>query len=163
MGRAGYPAESSPYEQHVLFAAWARENAARFERVLLEGERIVGEWLAQAHGTRYALWHDPFVPFDIMRDDKRMPFDEFNRRVSRYFRTPFTVSTHAPLPVAMAMEIVSAANFHNAMDPIEGVVYRCERNGEVDFLAKYVRPDKVDGYLLPDVSGEPAVWNWRLA
>jgi hypothetical protein len=31
----------------------------------------------------------------------------------------------------------------------------------VDFLAKYVRPDKVDGSLLPENTGQPAVWNWR--
>ena len=31
----------------------------------------------------------------------------------------------------------------------------------VDFLAKYVRSDKVDGCLLPENTGRPAVWNWR--
>jgi hypothetical protein len=46
-------------------------------------------------------------------------------------------------------------------DEIEGVVYRVERKGKVDFLAKYVRPDKVDGSYLPEVSGREAVWNWR--
>jgi hypothetical protein len=40
---------------------------------------------------------------------------------------------------------------------IEGVVYRVERKGVVDFLAKYVRPDKVDGKYL---SGDP-IWHWR--
>jgi hypothetical protein len=34
-----------------------------------------------------------------------------------------------------------------------------ERRGEVDFLAKYVRPDKVDGKYL---GGEP-IWMWRPA
>ena len=30
----------------------------------------------------------------------------------------------------------------------------------VDYLVKYVRPDKEDGKYLPEVSGEEAVWNW---
>jgi len=34
----------------------------------------------------------------------------------------------------------------NAIDPIEGLVYRVERKGKVDFLAKWVRPDKVGRY-----------------
>jgi hypothetical protein len=54
---------------------------------------------------------------------------------------------------------------------VEGAVWRVERNkatgvkGEkkrvVDFLAKYVRPDKEDGICLPNVSGKEAVWNWQ--
>ena len=50
---------------------------------------------------------------------------------------------------------------HSGCDEPEGVVYRVERKGDVDFLAKWVRPDKVDGKYLPEMSGEPAVWNWR--
>jgi len=38
---------------------------------------------------------------------------------------------------------------------------RVERNAKVDFLTKWVRPDKEDGRYLPDVSGQRAVWNWR--
>lgn len=47
------------------------------------------------------------------------------------------------------------------LGPVEGAVYRVERRGEVDFLAKWVRPDKQDGCYLPEVSGGEAVWNWR--
>ncbi len=55
--------------------------------------------------------------------------------------------------------------FHGALDPVEGAVWRVERNalvnpgrsGErcpvVDFLAKYVRPDKIDGCYLPELNG----------
>src|SRR5580692_34167 len=48
LGRAGYLAQSSKYEQHQLFAAWVREREERFRAALLPGQRIVGEWLAQA-------------------------------------------------------------------------------------------------------------------
>src|SRR5437870_765438 len=40
--RAGYPAISSRFEQHRLFAAWVYENLARFEW-LGEGQRVCGE------------------------------------------------------------------------------------------------------------------------
>ena len=66
LGRAGYPAISSPYRQHVLFHDWAMARWDRFDSLLGEGERAVGEWLAQAHGTRYDLTgREPFVLFDI--------------------------------------------------------------------------------------------------
>src|SRR5438552_14984978 len=48
--RAGYRAETSLYKQHHLFAHWVYENADRFLSILAEGERLCGEWLAQAHG-----------------------------------------------------------------------------------------------------------------
>jgi len=48
-----------------------------------------------------------------------------------------------------------------ALDPVEGAVWRVERRGAVDFLAKFVRPEKLDGCYLPEVSGAAAIWNWR--
>jgi hypothetical protein len=44
---------------------------------------------------------------------------------------------------------------------VEGAVGRVERRGVVDFLVKYVRPDKIDGVYLPEISGKQAVWNWH--
>ena len=41
----------------------------------------------------------------------------------------------------------------------EGVVYRVERKGKVDFLAKWVRPDKDDGKYLENISGREPVFN----
>jgi hypothetical protein len=66
LGRAGWPAASSPYLQHRHFHDWAVERRTLFAAIIKPGERIVGEWLAQAHGTRYQLPYDPFVVFDIM-------------------------------------------------------------------------------------------------
>jgi hypothetical protein len=161
LGRAGWPAASSPYEQHRLFDRWVWENEGRFRAVLKEGERLCGEWLAQAHGTRYRLWHEPFVPFDIMVGDRRLLYEEFESRVMEHFTIPCLVSAGPPVPIEKAMEFVIYNNCHCAIDPIEGVVYRCEREGRVDFLAKYVRPDKIDGRYLPEISGHEPIWNWR--
>lgn len=156
IGRAGWPAISSRYEMHHLFAAWAFEHQDRFLSVLREGERLCGEWLAQAHGTIYELGErEPFAPFDIMRDDVRLPFDEFRQRIDAHFQPPTLLHDGGPISVEAAMALHREHGF--PCDEIEGVVYRVERRGEVDFLAKYVRNDKVDGKYLKD---EP-IWLWR--
>jgi len=167
LGRAGYAAVSSKYEQHRLFAAWAMEHESQFA-FLAEGERLSGEWLAQAHGTRYQLGHDPFVAFDLIRGSERAPFAEFLQRVGAAgFVVPKLLSSGPPVSVKQAMEILEGEpgdrrnGFHGAIDPVEGAVWRVERKGKVDFLGKYVRPEKVDGCYLPEISGAEAVWNWR--
>lgn len=96
--RAGYPAHTSPWEQHQLFEAWVWE---------------------------YAYEHDG-----------------------------------GPLAVQAVLAQLEPSG-HGALDPVEGAVWRVERRGKVDFLAKFIRPEKLDGTYLPDVSGLPAVWNWR--
>lgn len=161
LGRAGYPAVSSPYEQHRLFHNWVMERWERFNW-LKDGERLCGEWLAQAHGTRYNLWHEPFTPFDLMRGTDRAPFAELISRVScGGFVLPRVLWIGPPIRVSAVEEILGTYGFHGAIDPTEGAVWRVERQGKVDFLGKFVRPDKVDGKYLPELSGQEAVWNWR--
>jgi hypothetical protein len=171
--RAGYVASSSPYEQHWRFAKWVDRNRARFFAVLRDGERLCGEWLMQAHGTRYELQHEPFVAFDLMAGNRRAVYDEFVRQVSGGdFVTPTLIHRGAPISVEEVMTRLGTCGFHGAIDAVEGAVWRIERNvlvhpgkggerrPEVDFLVKYVRPDKVDGCYLPDVSGGEVIWNW---
>lgn len=159
LGRAGHLASSSPYSQHVLFADWVEENRARFE-ILGDGQRVVGEWLAQAHGTRYDLTgRDPFVAFDLMVGPDRATSDQFTEYAfAAGWSTPTT--TEGPLSIEDAMAWVGERGFYGALDPVEGVVWRVERDGVVDFLVKYVRPDKVDGSYLDSVTGREPVWNW---
>lgn len=162
LGRAGYPAVSSKYEQHRLFDLWVRLHEDRFRAVLREGERIVGEWLALAHGTRYDLAGlEPFAPFDIIHGEERLPFDAFDLRVGDVFLRPHLLHDGRPLPVPQALEQHAAKSW--PADELEGVVYRVERRGVVEFLAKYVLPGKVDGKYLPEISGQPEIWNWRPA
>lgn len=167
LGRAGYRAISSPYEQHQLFAAWVYERLSRFE-FLREGERLCGEWLALAHGTRYALSHEPFVAFDLMRGVERANHDEFTQRVPvEGFAIPHLLSKGPPVSIEQAMRLLEGEpgsrrnGFHGAIDPVEGAVWRVERKGVVDFLGKFVRPDKIDGCFLSEISGKAEVWNWR--
>jgi len=161
LGRAGYLASTSKYEQHQLFAAWVREREALFAEMLLPGERLVGEWMAQAHGTIYTLPAGPFAAFDLIIGEKRLPFVELAARCQQFaIPQPKLLHVGAAISVKAAMQLHGAGG-HGCVGEPEGVVYRVERKGELDFMAKWVRPDKVDGSLLPELTGQPPVWNWR--
>jgi hypothetical protein len=166
--RTGFTAKSSPFKQHHMFHDWVMKQINRFLSYLDIGQRIVGEWLVQAHGTRYALTHEPFVAFDIMNGPvERLPREKFYAMChAMELTTPKLLN---PDGLSMTIEAADAAlgehGFHGAVDRAEGVVYRLERtrrpnkhekgSGDmrpfVEFLAKYVRSDKVDGkYLFED-------------
>lgn len=174
MSRAGHQASTSPYRQHWEFANWVYENEARFRASLNEGERIVGEWLMQAHGTRYELKHEPFVMFDVMVGSKRKPYDEVEQRAVRGgFVMPYLLHHGDPLSIVDALKLLGEFGHHGAIDKVEGAMWRVERDeqrhkhtGErtriVDFLVKYVRPGKVDGCYLPEKNGtNTEIWNWQ--
>lgn len=169
--RAGYIANTSPYKQHHVFYDWVIENKERFESILCEGERIVGEWLYQAHGTKYDLPHEPFVAFDIMEKSKRSTYSDFYNRVRGTFIIPHLVHVGGAISVEEVMNKLGEYGHHGALDKIEGAVWRVERNNlidkkkggerraEVDFLAKFVRPDKEDGCYLESVTFSGPVIN----
>lgn len=161
LGRAGYLAQTSKFEQHQLFAYWVRENVDRFDAALEEGQRIIGEWMAQAHGTRYKLPHEPFVVFDIMTADERMSWAGVIAKATLCgFTTPRVIHQRDSISVADVLALLEPSG-HGALDSVEGAVWRVERKGQFDFMAKYVRPDKIDGIYLPEQSGGEAIWNWR--
>jgi hypothetical protein len=160
--RSGYLANTSPYEQHHLFAKWVKKNKKRFDKLLNENERICGEWLAQAHGTIYKLNHEPFVVFDLFtKDNQRLTYHNFLLRVLPLgFIIPNLVHIGQPLSVEKAMKKLKVSG-HGAVDEVEGVVYRVERNEKVDFLAKFVRHSKIDGKYLPENNNGETIWNWK--
>jgi ATP-dependent RNA circularization protein (DNA/RNA ligase family) len=178
LGRAGYPAITSPYEQHRLFHDWVLDHWEQFDALLNEGERTVGEWLAQAHGTRYDLKNrDPWVMFDIIANTgnenkhvPRLPHYEMKRRADACgFVTVPILHDGSAVGINAILRKLRDKGFYGAVteDGAEGAVWRVEREGEVDYLAKYVRPDKVDGRFLPDTEAGKAegvtenIWNWR--
>lgn len=161
LSRAGYTASSSKYEQHQLFAHWVRQNASRFE-FLQPGQRVVGEWLAQAHSVRYEVDDDSvFAVFDLMVGHKRAPYERFVAAVGDALRTVPLLHVGGPLPVAEALALLGERGHYGAKDPAEGLVFRCERDEKVEFIAKFVRNEHVPGRLLPELTGAEAVWNWR--
>jgi hypothetical protein len=164
--RAGYAADTSPYHQHQVFDRWVKRNSDRFMDVLLDGERLCGEWLLVAHGTKYRMHHECFVAFDIIGDgNKRVPYDDFKYRAGLGgFVTPHVVHDGGPIPIGSVMDILGEHGFHGAQEAVEGAVWRVERmalndknlgnvggrHPVVDFLVKFVRHDKVDGKYLID-------------
>lgn len=160
--RAGYHAKDSPFPLHHRFAEWAEVRRARFLSILEDGERVVLEWLAQAHGTRYRIPSPDAlgVCFAIMRGKQRLPHDEARARFEAAGLVGAAViSDGPPLSQEAAMNSLGSEGRHGALDPVEGAVWLLERRGCFEFLAKHVALDKVDGKFLPGVSGGEDVWN----
>lgn len=167
--RAGYRVQDVTYEHLRAFGPHVAARRGQFASLLKPGERVVGEWLPMAHGTIYDTkdpMFSPFVAFDIFRDGKRILFDEFTARVEK-------VDLHRACRIhdgADACSITDAMaalgpsharptfGWHGATEDVEGAVWRVEREGRVDFLAKYVRPDKIDGKYFSLISGQPEIW-----
>jgi len=155
--RAGYKAAEADYAQHHHFAKWVKKHKFCFLDLLGEGERCVGEWLLQAHGTKYELKHEPFVAFDIMRGhDRCLSSDLYWRCREVGIPTPALLHMGGPLSIDQALTLLDLG--HHGGEP-EGAVWRVERHFKVDFLGKYVKPSKVDGCFLESVTGKGPVWN----
>lgn len=152
--RAGYEALTSPHKMHHDFHDWVLLNENRFDHALNEGERICGEWLTVPHGTIYHIPHEPFVAFDIFdQENKRLNYKDFcSRIIPSRFKVPNCIHIGQSMAIRDALYLAGTYGRHGAQEPIEGLIYRIERNGEVDFLCKYVRHDKVDGKYLDDDS-----------
>lgn len=162
--RAGYRADESNWRQHHVFHVWAIERMALFQRLLEPGERLVGEWLWQAHGTRYDLrGRSPFVGFDIMSGqlhrEQRVPSADVAFRCSEVgIDTPNTLHVGPAISVKEILPMLERSG-HGALDQVEGAVWRVESGGKVLFLAKYVRPEKKIGAYLPEQTAEEIVLN----
>ena len=109
--------------------------------------------------------------FDLMRGHERTCYREFVERVAgSLLPIPNEISFGNPISVDEVLKRLEPSGAHGAIGLAEGAVWRVERltptgkRGEkkqvVDYLVKYVRPEKIDGCLLPEKTGGEAVWNW---
>ena len=115
----------------------------------------------EAHGTRYNLPHEPFVVFDIMRGIERsLAATVADRCALASLVTPRLIHVGGPISIEAVLSVLEPSG-HGALDPVEGAVWRVERNGVVDFLGKYVRPEKVDGKYLAKFSKQGSIYNWQ--
>lgn len=127
--------------------------------MLAEGERACGEFLAQAVGTKYCLPHEPFVAFDIRTKTERLPYHILEQRIKKAgFVVPNLLHIGSSFPVADAIKAIQTSG-HGAIDEVEGAIWRVERKGKVDFLAKFVHHHKQDGKYFPEITGLETVWN----
>lgn len=158
--REGYTALSSPRIQHHYFDKWVKQHANSFD-FIQEGERVCGEWLLQAHGIKYSIFAEPFVAFDIIRGKDRVIYSEFLERAHE-FVLPRTLHIGKSISIEDAMGKLNTSRCRWVTangDKPEGLIYRVERKGRIDFLAKFVRPDFETGKYLESISREPDVWN----
>lgn len=160
LGREGWRAAESQNPGRRMFARWVATHAARFSEVLADGEWMTGEWLALAHSTRYRLTHEPFVVFDLFSGKDALDTARLDARLGGRFARPHVLHRGAAVGVSEMDAALGPHGHHGAVELAEGAVWRVERGGVVMTRAKYVRPGKVDGVLLPENSGQPAVWNW---
>ncbi len=158
-GRSGAVCSESNMVHHRLFGLWVETIRDRLERLLNPGERVVGEWLALAHGTRYALDHEPFVPFEIFTTSGAADAASRDRLVSNGFTAPRLIHEGTPISLAQVVDLLEPSG-HGALDPVEGAVWKVRRpDGGIE-RAKFVRPMRVAGSYLPG-NGRPPIWNWR--
>jgi hypothetical protein len=159
MGREGGRCDESRNEGRRRFAAWLAGREGLFGW-LDEGEKLAGEWLALAHGTRYALPHGPFVAFDLFDARRERASEEvLAARLPPALPRPRLLHEGPPIALGAALEALGERGHHGALEAAEGVVYRLESRGRMLALAKWVRAGKIDGAYLADHGGGEHVWN----
>lgn len=156
--RSGYHAMETKWLQHKMFANWVYKNQSEFD-FLPEGFRLCGEWIAQAHGTLYKLEHAPFVAFDLIGPSGAKIYSDFNLIVPEFFIRPHLLHQGGAIDIASIEKLLGVRGFHGATELSEGVVFRVEHNGILEFMAKYVRKEKNIGYYLDK---EKELWNLDL-
>ena len=152
--RAGYTALSSPYKQHHIFYEWVMKRKKKFYEALDDRERMCGEWLYQVHGTKYDI-KDPemlFAPFDLYnKNNKRVVYEELIYTSNKLdFIMPKIVHVGKGISISEALKKLGTYGFHNALDPIEGGVWRLEDTEKNKFstIAKFVNHFKQDGVYM---------------
>lgn len=164
--RKGHRCIDSPLEQFSMFERFVRRNESLFD-FIQEGERLVGEWIAMAHGTKYKIDNDfPFIAFDLIKDHTRELYVEFRSRIGNKVPVAKLLHIGHPISIKNILKIISVKNgetygFHGSLEFVEGAVWRVEREGKVDFLGKYVRPEKEDGKYFSQDHGN-LIWNYRV-
>ncbi len=158
LSRSGYDCSNSNQEQHRMFAAYVKKYINKFSSIIInDGDRIVGEWLALAHGTIYEGIEEPFVPFDMYIDKKQLSYWEFLTKISRVeLEPPALLHVGGACSIRRALKLLTK---YSEWDDNEGVIYRLEENMIPKIMAKYVNHDKVDGKYLKD--GIMPIYNWR--
>ena len=146
--RKGYDVRMSEWVFLRRFADFVADNVARFDALLLDGERVCGEWMIKTHSLFYKLPHEPFVVFDIIKSVDRPVRLEFAEIMTRCKYHGFThaglVWEGGAVSVEEALGLLGGG-FHGCQTVPEGVVYRYERDGAFLMSAKFVSNLSVGG------------------
>jgi len=160
--RSGYEANTSKYKQHHLFSNWVFRNTEKWMDLLDNGERITGEWLAQAHGLKYNIKVDPIVFFDFFdKNNKRKEFDYlgelsiiYGLQLPRILHRGKAIKTEELLPILN----LKTPDIESVGSP-EGMVFRVENRNKFDFMAKWVRHDFEAGKYIINKKESEFIWN----
>ena len=160
--RSGYEASTSPYRQHHLFDEWVYSREKMWYAILEDGERITGEWLMQAHGLIYEISIEPIVFFDFFSaNNERSQFKylewlsvNYGLQLPRLLHKGDSISVDILMPKLNLKTPCIKSNGNP-----EGMVYRVERKGKVDFLAKWVRHDFIPGKYCIMVDESDLIYN----
>lgn len=160
--RKGFHCDSSPYEQHHKFSEFVTNNKHIFLSLLQDGERVAGEWLYQASGIMYNISGHPFFPFDLFtKNNERISIESLQELINN--KSPFQVPPFLDYGFKEDMQpnqdtypwLESLCLATPIREEHEGLVYRVERKGKFDFMAKWVRQDFIPGQFLPGVRDNP--------
>lgn len=159
--RSGYKAITSPYKQHHEFQKWVNERNCIFQHLLKEGERLVGEWMLQAHGLIYEILDEPIVFFDYFNsNNERQPFEILEKTG---LPLPRLLHKGGAVRVEELKPILSLKTDRiKSIEEPEGMVFRVERSDRVDFLAKWVRKDFKPGKYCINVKDDDLIYNCNL-
>lgn len=138
--RKGYDVRTNPCDWIKSFSNYVEDNAERFFQLLLDEERLCGEWMIHQHTLRYKIKGEPFIAFDLIRGNHRSRYTSFMSRVKDAgFEHTGLVHIGTAISVEYSMKLLGEG-FHGVVggEP-EGVVYRYEshENGYW-FSGKYV-------------------------
>ena len=161
--RSGYEAKTSPYKQHHVFNDWVKEREELFFRMLREGERLCGEWMYQSHGMEYEVTGEPIVFFDWFNSDgTRHNYDFFETgcfleglNIPRLINDSVRIFKFD----CLIEQLNKKSNAIKSINNPEGMVFRCERNGEFDFMAKWVRSDFEAGKYIINKTDDELIYN----
>lgn len=148
--RNGYPCSESPYEMHHRFVEYVKDHEVNFKLILSEiGDRIMGEWVAQAHGIIYDQLPDFFFAFDAKLSG--VWIDTLSLRERCWWGLIATVPLiHYGMPLEpQYWEKLTRRSAFCSNKPAEGLVFRRELDGKRIDIAKWVRNDHVPGRYLP--------------
>ncbi|MCK9596712.1 RNA ligase family protein [Candidatus Pacearchaeota archaeon] len=165
--RAGYVANTSPFKMHQIFHEWVFEQKDRFLELLNPGDRVIGEWCIQAHGTKYNFKKEPFFIFDYFNsENERITFEEIINKNhalgNSRFNIPYLLYRGETGYSVEEFNFYPKEGREGALEECEGAVWRVEytkqNNNKRHFilLVKYVKSWKEDGIYLKE---ENPVWN----
>lgn len=143
LSRGGYLAEFSDYDHHRRFSMHVKEmcesHGPKIYKILPKGERVVFEDLTVPHGTIYKK-----APKLVLIDWKVPKGRKLWNSYNSFLGIPKVKTIYEgaiPICTEDIRKVMPKKGFYGAKDGYEGLVYRVEREGKFDFIAKWVRDD----------------------